>query len=236
MSDPHYPGGELDLFAHAHHWKRYWSAQVQPYIRGAVLEVGAGIGSNTVVLRTATEGRWLCLEPDPLLAARLTQTLRTSAACSSCEVRTGVISSLGPDELFDTLLYIDVLEHIADDHDEIRRAASHLKPGGHLIVLSPAHHWLFSPFDQAIGHCRRYSRQSLTRLTIPELRFERAFYLDAVGLLASLANRLLLRQSMPDSRQLAFWDRCLVPLSRVVDMLIGRRLGKSVVCIWKRRP
>ena len=61
------------------------------------------------------------------------------------------------------------------------------------------------------------------------------FYLDAVGLLASLCNRLLLRQQMPTSRQIQVWDRFLVPLSRWVDPLLGYRLGKSIVGVWRKR-
>ena len=55
------------------------------------------------------------------------------------------------DERFDTILYIDVLEHIDDDLGELARSATHLRPGGHLIVLAPAHQALYSPFDKAIG-------------------------------------------------------------------------------------
>src|ERR1041385_2459653 len=142
MSDRKYPGGELDLFAHADHWKAYWSSQLRPFIGRSVLEIGAGIGSNTTRLCQGTEERWICLEPDPLLAARLMQTVRATTHCGGCEGRTGCITSLAADEQFDTLLYIDVLEHIPDDRGEVRRAAGHLKPGGHLIILSPAHNWL----------------------------------------------------------------------------------------------
>jgi hypothetical protein len=58
--------------------------------------------------------------------------------------------------------------------------------------------------------------------------------LDSAGLLASLANRLLLRSAMPSPEQIAFWDRVLVPISRVLDTLFGRRLGKTVVAVWSR--
>ena len=59
-----------------------------------------------------------------------------------------------------------------------------------------------------------------------------AFYLDAVGMAASLANRLLLRASMPTDGQIKFWDRMLVPVSRVIDPVLARSIGKSVVAIW----
>src|SRR5262249_9818557 len=130
--------------------------------------------------------------------------------------------------------YIDVLEHIEDDRGEVARAAAHLVPGGRLVVLSPAHAWLYSDFDAAIGHFRRYDGKSLRALTPPSLKVKSLRYLDSAGLAASGANRFLLRQSMPGRAQIAFWDKCLVPMSRVTDALSAGRLGKSVVAVWER--
>jgi len=227
-----YLGQELEIFAHAQNWKRYWAAALLPYVRNDVLEVGAGLGANTRLLLSSQPTRirrWVCLEPDP----RLLEQLRR-LALEQVELRPGTVADLGADELFDTILYIDVLEHIEDHIGEIQRAAAHLRPGGHLVVLSPAHQWLFSEFDAAIGHHRRYTRQSLKAVAegIRSLRLERLWYLDSCGLLASAANRLFLRQSSPTLRQIHFWDRFLVRCSRLVDPLIGHLVGKSVLGIW----
>ena len=58
-------------------------------------------------------------------------------------------------------------------------------------------------------------------------------YLDTAGLIASLGNRLLLRSAMPTEKQLGFWDRRLVPVSRTIDPLLRYRLGKSIVGVWR---
>ena len=234
MSEQAYIGGELELFARAGRWKRYWTSQLRPFIHGAVLEVGAGIGANTLRLRSGSERRWVCLEPDPQLASTLREQLAGTRWEATTEVVTGTVEDLGAAEQFDSILYIDVLEHIEDDRAELGRAARLLAPGGHLIVLGPAHTWLFSPFDQAIGHFRRYTTSVLGGLTPPGVRLVNAFYLDSVGLLASAANRLLLRQSLPSARQIQVWDRLMVPCSRVLDPLTGYRAGKSVVAVWER--
>jgi SAM-dependent methyltransferase len=241
-----YVGQELELFAHAQNWKQYWSATIRPYLRGDVLEVGAGIGANTRLLleqQSSAISRWVCLEPDSRLLEQLRTSLgsRTDAARppagTRIEPRLGTMADLHPAEQFDVLLYIDVLEHIADDSEEMRRAAAHLREGGRCIVLSPAHQWLFSEFDAAIGHHRRYSRKSLKAAAegVDSLRLERLCYLDSCGLLASTANRLLLRQSMPGLRQILFWDRFLVRGSRLLDPVLFYRAGKSVLGVWTRR-
>ena len=65
------------------------------------------------------------------------------------------------------------------------------------------------------------------------MRIAAEFYLDGVGMLASFANRAMLRQAQPTMRQVLFWDRVLVPLSRLLDPLTGRSFGRSVVTVWQ---
>lgn len=234
MEDFRYAGSELDLFAEARNWKAYWCGRIQPFLLGDVLEVGAGIGSNTELMSQRASGRWVCLEPDPGLARQLSEKLRANGSGGRMESRCGTLRTLDQQEQFDTVVYIDVLEHIEDDAGEMRLAATRLRPGGRIIVLSPAHQWLFTPFDSSIGHFRRYDRSSLTKVSPAGTALERMFYLDALGIAASAANQLLLRQSMPTRSQIGFWDRWIIPASRVMDPLLGYSLGKSIVGIWRK--
>lgn len=229
-----YVGTELELFAGARNWKAYWSAQLRPLVRGRVLDVGAGIGATARVFADSpVVESYLALEPDAHLVAQMA--LASTRWPRGFETQHGTSADLAPGRLFDTILYIDVLEHIAEDRAELARAAGHLAPGGHILVLSPAHAFLYSPFDAAIGHERRYDRDSLSAAVPPGLAVERLFYLDAAGLLASLGNRLLLRASMPSRGQIAFWDNWLVPVSGLIDPITGYRLGKSIVAVLARR-
>lgn len=226
----HYVGTELELFAAAKRWKAYWAKRVAPWVKGDVLEVGAGIGANTRALRNPAVRSFSCLEPDPALAARATVEL---AGLPSCRVLIGTTASAEL-ALYDSVVYIDVLEHIDDDHAELSRAARLLRPNGHLVVLCPAHQALYSEFDRAIGHYRRYDAKSLTACSPPHLTLERCFYLDSVGVLASFANRAFLRSERPSPAQIRTWDTLMVPLSRVLDPCLGHRWGKSVVAVWTR--
>jgi SAM-dependent methyltransferase len=224
-----YVGSELDLFEKAKNWKAYWSGKIREFIRGDVLEVGAGIGANTKLFTGLDFRRWTCLEPDAALVARM-EALPDSRHSSV----TGTMDDLPAEARFDAILYIDVLEHIEDDRAELTRAAQRLNPGGHVIVLSPAHQFLFTPFDAAIGHFRRYTRGTLGAAAPDTLRTKKLVYLDVAGLLASAGNRLLLRSAMPTEGQILTWDRLLVPVSRVIDPVLGFRVGKSVLGVWER--
>ena len=233
-NDLPYVGQELDIFAHARNWKRYWSSSVRPFLRGDVLEVGAGIGVNTPFLDPQKARSWTCLEPDAGLAQRATVALASDPMTRNCHVLTGTTESLAQERQFDAVLYIDVLEHIDRDKEELARAANLLRQGGTLIVLSPAHQWLYTAFDQSIGHVRRYNRTSLLSCGPPTCSLKRLWYLDSIGTLASCANRLFLRQAMPGLQQILFWDNYLVPASTIADYLFFHRLGKSILAVWTR--
>jgi hypothetical protein len=231
-----YVGTELHLFREAQNWKRYLGRQLTPYLRGDVLEIGAGIGGTTRVLHDPLCKSWTCLEPDPSLTAQLASevdSLRNDLG-QSPRIAVGSLGQLDAELRYDAILYIDVLEHIEDDRRELAMAASRLRAGGHIVVLSPAHPWLYTAFDQAIGHFRRYTRATLHRCSPPDTQLVRLRYLDSVGIFASLGNRLVTRASMPTEAQIGLWDRWMVPLSRWIDPLLAYQVGKSVLAVWRR--
>lgn len=226
-----YIGSELELFAHAAKWKSYWRSLIQIYLKGDVLEVGAGNGNNTRLLYSKQHHRWVCLEPDQELAVAIKKSLSGDPYYKNCEVINETTASLGSGQKFDTILYIDVLEHIEDDEEELKRASRHLKPGGNIIILSPALQVLYSKFDKAVGHYRRYTKRKLKDIIPPDLKLEQLIYLDTVGLIVSIGNRFLLKQNMPSLRQIKIWDRIIIPCSRLVDRLTGYRAGKSILAV-----
>lgn len=226
-----YVGSELELFKNAKNWKRYFGAIIQNYLRGSVLEVGAGIGNNTSFLINEKITCWTALEPDRSMHVSLQERLKRIPAARA---RLGTLQEIAAGELFDGIVYIDVLEHIEQDREELRRAAQHLKKGGRLILLAPAHNFLFSAFDQSLGHFRRYSKKTLLELAPAQLRLEHLLHLDCLGLSLSLVNRFVLRQGLPTHSQIAFWDGLVVPFSRILDRLSGYRFGKSILGVWRK--
>lgn len=234
MSSAKYIGDELSIFKHAVNWKKYWLDSVGRYLTGDVLEVGAGMGVNTNLLLTHYPGvdSIVCVEPDPSLASQIMGNLTEHRG--KVTVLNGYLNDLDADPAFDVILYIDVIEHIEDDAGELELAASRLKPGGVLIILVPAYNFLFSPFDEAVGHYRRYDKRMLRAAVPTRLEGLELFYLDSLGVCASLMNKFVLKQPYPTETQILRFDRLVIPVSRITDKLLFHAFGKSLVGVWKK--
>lgn len=229
-----YIGTELEAFSFATNWKSYFASQILPLLKGEVLEVGAGLGTTTEVLYCGKIKSWVCLEPDREMAELLERKIAERELPLCCKARKGTLRDLGEKEKFDSILYIDVLEHIEKDAEEAHRAFDHLLPGGRLIILSPAFQFLFTPFDEAIGHFRRYTKKTLSQALPPSAKLLKLRYMDSLGMIALFINRFFMRTGVPSPGQVKLWDLAMVPFSRIFDPLLDFSLGKSILGIWEK--
>lgn len=230
-----YCGTELELFAQATNWKNYLYTLLRPYLGNTVLEVGAGIGGTTYFLaKPGAHDSWTCLEPDARFTDILTEKIVSGHLPGYCSAVHGTLQSFKSAILFDTVMFVDVLEHIEDDRGELERAISCLSNNGRLIIFSPAYNLLFSPFDRSVGHFRRYSKQMLSALCPTRSAVLTSSYVDSFGFFASLANKLILHNHEISHQQVKFWDQFLVPLSMHFDRYLGSFFGKSILTVYKK--
>jgi hypothetical protein len=229
-----YPGQELKLFEEARNWKKYLSAQILPFISGKVLEVGAGISETTPFMINDLVEQWTCLEPDDQLFNITESKIVLGELPSYCKARRGTLNDLEPAERFDTIVYIDVLEHIKEDKAEIAKALSHLNEGGYLVILSPAFQFLYNRFDRAVGHYRRYNKRTLREvMEFNILAEKKLIYLESWGTILILINRFIFRKTYPSKITVKFWDRFFIPLSKITDKLLLHSFGKSIIGVWQ---
>ncbi len=230
-----YIGSELELFENAKNWKAYWASVITKYLKDDILEVGAGIGGSTSILAEKVPFKsWCCLEPDAGLATKIEEKIKKRLIPENVETVIGTLNNIPLTQKFDSIIYIDVLEHIENDKKELAKASQHLKPNGNLVVLVPAHNFLFSPFDKAIGHFRRYDRHMLKACSPKDVSLISCKYYDSMGLLTSLANKLILKQSSPTLQQISFWDTVIIPISKITDVLSINLLGKTLIGVWRK--
>lgn len=210
--------------------------QFSSYIGRRVLEVGSGIGNITAFL--AEEGRTVvATDVIPSYRDELEIRFRENPKVS---VSVFDLDGAAPDEYvtepFDSVVCLNVLEHIEDDGAALKAMKQALKDDGSLILLVPAHQFLFGEFDVAVGHYRRYSKK-LLRNRLEEAGFEiRSLqFFNIAATLPWLLNGRILRRGYLPNDQVSLADR-LVPILRF-EYLLGPPAGISLIAVaTKSKP
>jgi SAM-dependent methyltransferase len=215
----------LEQLEEAGNFTRWVGDAIAPHLRGRALEIGCGTGTYTEILAHSCP-EVLAVEIEPSFAEASRRRFAGSGRVRVIEADARALPDLGR---FDTILMLDVLEHIEDDVGMLRDLGRRLSPGGRLVLKVPALPALYGALDKAIGHWRRYSRRSLAEaagragLTLAECR---AFNLAAAP--GWWLNGRILGRTHPPAQQLRLYDR-LVPLFRAVDRVSGPPLGASLI-------
>jgi SAM-dependent methyltransferase len=214
---------------------------IRRYLRGhgELNILNAGCGSGELSLMLAERGHHVHgIDPVPeyinLAAERAQQ-----CGFDGCSYSVSSIEDFQSEAQFDCAIATDVLEHIEDDSVAFERLASHVRPGGLIIVTVPAGQWLFGYHDEALGHFRRYSRRSLRRLVESRCDVEELRYFGFTLIPVCLLYSKFLRTDYPvaqtgDFRKSPFKAialRALLGLDRLVPM----PFGTSLVMIGNRR-
>ena len=226
-----YSGLELDFFEKAINWKSYYLKLCRNLFKHNydVLEIGAGIGGiSKVFIPSIRFSSWTLIEPDKNNFQRLTKNLNFTRNLKVNALNLSIEDYENDSHKFDLILLADVIEHIKDDKKTLNKLFKKLKPTGILIIFVPACQFLYSPFDKQIGHFRRYSIQSLEKLLPSDSKVIEKKYIDSIGFFASLVNKLFLKSPNPSIKQVLFWDRVWVPLSRFFDRLLFFKFGKNI--------
>ena len=190
-----------------------------------IIDFGAGLG--TFARELAKNGyRVHCIEQD----SRQTKSI----------IAAGLPVSRSLDDIdentVDYLYTLNVLEHIEDDMEMLRRIYNKIRPGGKLLIYVPAFQVLFSSMDRKVGHYRRYTKKNLIKmLRRAKFDVEDAKYVDSLGFLASLYFRFAGNDSGSLNRKaLIIYDRLIFPLSRFCDFCSAYSFGKNLVIFAKK--
>jgi ubiquinone/menaquinone biosynthesis C-methylase UbiE len=216
----------LENLKHSNQYNRWIFEQILPHLGCHVLEVGCGNGNFTAqIVQHAQQTTAVDLNPDYITS------IRSKLTHSSLRVVQANALEIFWDQTFDTIVMLDVLEHIADDQQCIQHLSQYLRPGGKLIIKVPAMERLYSPMDQAIGHHRRYSNSTLkTCLQHSHFQDIQLWYFNVLGILGWWINGNLLRRTVPPSEQIGLFDR-LVPMLRSLEAPINLPFGLSLFAV-----
>ena len=216
----------------AKHWRNYWTNSIKNYLGINTLEVGSGEGGNiNYLVNSKIIQNLTSLEPDQQFFKKLKKKKLKNIIFKKLKKN---IYKLSKKKKYDCILYADVLEHIKKDKLEISVASKFLKKKGRLIIMSPAHNFVYSDFDKAVNHYRRYNKNMLFKLKPTNLFVEKCYYLDSLGLILLLLNKFFIKK-IPKYKDIFFWDRFIVPISIFIDAITLYKFGKSIVCIFQKK-
>jgi SAM-dependent methyltransferase len=209
-----------------------WVAELcRAHLGHRVLEVGAGHGAITARYEQGREV--VASDVSPACVAALRERF---ASHPNVRIEDRDLRALELDERFDSVLMVNVLEHIADDSGALLGLSRLLVPGGNVVVYVPALNGLYSALDKKIGHYRRYSVWRL-REVFREAGLE-PVELRWVNFLAIPAWAAFGRGDVDDRQRsgklLSLWDRAAVPAGRFVEAHVRTPIGLNVLGVGRR--
>ena len=220
---------EFDALQKAENYRAALVQEFSPFLKGRVMEIGAGIGQFTealAALPAVTEV--VAIEPE----ARFCNTFRKLHP--SRKTVEGTMDNLGEDHDWDAAVCINVMEHIRDDDTELLKCRQRLaRRAGHLCLFVPARQEIYAPLDKDFGHHRRYARPQLReKLTQAGFQIVRLDYFNSIGYFAWWFNFCLLKKRHFDVGSVVVFDQFIFPVVNALERcLIRPPFGQSLLAV-----
>lgn len=228
-----YSGTELEAMGCAGNYHRWIVSEFAPYLGPRVVEVGAGIGNfSDHLLRSGAVKELVAIEPAenlfPLLQQRFAQDARVRPLRGDLTELAGTLS-------VDSVVLVNVLEHVDDDAGLLRTIASILSAGGTLLLFVPAMPKLYGSLDKAFEHHRRYARGELDgKLQAAGFRIERLRYFNLPGVVAWFVAGKVLKQTTVRPAQVWLYDRMVVPWVSLLEKVWQPPFGQSLLAVARK--
>jgi hypothetical protein len=222
-----YPGWELKYFDKALNFRRYQFSLIKEYICGQVAEVGPGNGVNLNIYKSLAKKIYL-FEPSQIFIKKLKKYKN-----KKIKIINSVFTK--SKNKYNTIIYLDVLEHIKNDSKEIINAYNSLKKNGYLIINVPAFQYLYSKFDEDLMHFKRYSKQDFKKiLHMLKIYNYKMLYFDCFGYFFSVLSKIFIKNyKINFGSKILIWNK-LMPLSIFFDRLFFNFFGKSLIVFIKK--
>ena len=208
---------------------KYCLSAIKKFIKGDILEVGAGCGSFTRNYYNSSYKSITLTDKDKKNVLSLKENFQNEKKVKISNLSVGELESM-----FDTILYLHVLEHIKDDVQEIKKATQKLNSGGHLIIMAPAHQKIYGNLDKAVGHFRRYEKDFF-KDDFKDLRLINFKYLDSIGYVLYFLNKIFFKkETFPSNFKIFLWDKIFTPITIIIDFFTNYNFGKCIIAIYKK--
>jgi len=218
----------LEVMSNAERYNKWIMSWLRPHVGTKILETGAGIGNFSKLL--SSFGKLTLIDFNKGYVDILKKK-KYRAGIGDIEKGKYFFKR---HEKFDTIINLNVIEHIKDDTKTIANFYNLLEPGGKALIITPAHQFAYSQLDKNLGHYRRYTKKSLER-KFKEAGFNivDSRYLNFLGLLGWIFFGKFKKEKSLKEKQLSLFDVISPPLL-LLEKVINVPLGLSVFVVAEK--
>jgi SAM-dependent methyltransferase len=234
-----YAGKDLEAMAFAPNYHRWILEIFAPYMGSRLVEVGAGTGTfSGLILERRPESLTL-VEPSREMFSILDGKVRgwhtSTRVAARNDIFTGVADEIRLGQKPDSIIYVNVLEHIEDDEGELRAVNRTLERGGRLFIFVPAMRWLYGSFDRKVDHFRRYMRPELEgKCRGAGFKVLKSIYFDFAGIAPWWVKYCLFKSDAMESGLVRVYDRFVVPVVKSVETVVAPPVGKNILLVAEK--
>ena len=223
---------DLRQLAKAVHYQNWQVDMVKNYVKGHTLEVGGGIGNFTRQLARLSH-TVTTVEPNKYCIEQLRAKVKDLPNVTVIE---GMIEDVDITKKFDTIILMNVLEHIRDDYATIAALKKLLTQDGQIVVLVPSCQWAFGTTDQRLDHFRRYDKPMARKLaTATKLDLIALRYYNFVGIWGWWFNARILKHTGQSSGQIFIFDNLIVPILSRIERYVHPPVGQSILFVFRNQ-
>lgn len=228
-----YFGKDLEAMSFARNYHKWVLDEFKNYLGDHVAEVGAGMGSFSEYLLDAGIEKLVAFEPStnmyPSLEGKFSGNDKVETINDYFEGKSQRYS-----DSFDSICYINVLEHIEDDATALSHAYRALHEKGHVLIFVPALSFLYSKLDNKLGHFRRYTKDQLVEVVSSAgFTVKNVKYFDIAGIIPWYIAFVLLKQTAMQSN-VSMYDNIVVPVMSKIERVITPPIGKNLVLVGQK--
>ncbi len=232
--DFRYETSDLEAMLFAKNYYNWIISKFRNRIGKRILEVGAGCGNFTEYILQESVDRVTCLEPSKNLVTKLESKF---ASNHKVEILNCYLNEYSeePKKHFDTIFYINVLEHVQDDLEELIIASNKLENDGHMLITVPALPFIYGKLDKEFGHYRRYLKADLAgKVKQANMAILKIGYMDIAGILPWWFMYKVLGTQKLSARSVKIYDTIAIPICRFIERIMPIPIGKNLFLIAKR--
>jgi 2-polyprenyl-3-methyl-5-hydroxy-6-metoxy-1,4-benzoquinol methylase len=212
--------------------------EILPGLKGDILEIGSGLGtfSEKIITDMSPASHITLTDISSSYLEKLQKKFSSNKNVSvsrldlNCKADYDKIGY----EKFDSIVALNVLEHVQNDEFALQQLYNMLKNEGTLILLVPCHKFLYNIIDTQVGHFRRYTKKELEyKVSKTRLIIQQIFYFNMLGIVGWYLNGNLAKNANINSTASRIFDR-LVPLSQHLERILRKKIGLSIICYLRK--